>query len=338
MNAASFRFRRLLPVALAGGLLILGSAPQAHAEPSEGDMAQARELLREGLDLRDKGDLKTALDKLKAAHALAHTPITGFELGKAYLVAGKLVEAREAFLSIKRIPVRIEETDRSRSARSEADTLAEQLRGRIPTLHVRITGVAPDSVAVTVDGASIPTEALEAPRYVNAGMHTVAARSTTGASTETQVELKEGETRDVELKIVLTGGTAPEPAATTGGPPPMATHSLDSRPAETAPRSHVLEWSLIGAGAAVGIAGGVLLGVEAGQAKDAVDRSDRSGYDSAKTLWTVGLVGAIAGGAAVVGGGIVFLLPSDRGAAATSGHASLQVRGGLGRIELAGTF
>ncbi|MCL2449536.1 MAG: hypothetical protein FWD17_11360 [Polyangiaceae bacterium] len=262
-------------------------------------------------------------------------------MGKAYLAIGKLVEAREVFLSVRRIPLAVEETDRSKSARSESDALAEQIRPRIPTIHLKITGVPVESVAVMLDGAMIPTEALEAPRYVDAGSHTVSARSTTGAFTEARVDLREGESRDVELRLVITSGTGEPPAAPSGaaGAPALAAHSLaTSAPDESPPRSRALEWSLLGAGAAVGVAGGVLMEVAAIQSKSAADRLDRRASDAAKPMWTAGLVGVFVGGLTVVSGGIIFAIPSRPSPSRAMTRPALWLCAGLDRVELGGAW
>ncbi|MEA2751661.1 MAG: hypothetical protein QOI41_5804, partial [Myxococcales bacterium] len=67
------------------------SAPAAgtvHVEPSAGDLATARSALKEGLALREKGDLLGALGRLTTAHDLVPTPVTAFELGKTHLLMG----------------------------------------------------------------------------------------------------------------------------------------------------------------------------------------------------------------------------------------------------------
>jgi hypothetical protein len=300
-------------------------------------MAQARELLREGLDQRDKGDAVGALDKLKAAHALAHTPITGLELGQTYLKLAELVEAREVFISSAHMPMRNGETSRSASARSQSETLAEQLRSRIPSVSIKVTGVSPDSVALTIDGAVVPTEALEAPRFVNPGSHAIAARSTAGGAAETRVDLKEGESRDVELRIVLTGGTPSEASTATASAPTAATRPLEGQPETSRPRSHVLDWSLMGAGAAIAIAGGVVMGVEASQGSDAVNHQDRAAYDSARNVWIGGLVGTLVGGVVFVSGGVLFASTAEA-KPATAGTNSVWFGMGINSMTLGGTW
>ena len=305
---------------VAVGMTTVAFATIALAQPSAGDIAQAREFLNQGLDLRSHGDANGALEKLKAAHALAHTPITGLELGKTYVAVGKLVEARETFLSIGRIPTQAEETVRSKSARSESERLAEQLRSRIPSLTVRITGVAAESVAVTIDDANVPTEALAAPRFVDPGSHEVFARSTSGGTAETRVDLAEGEARDVELKITFTGGQPSAPTPPTAPQPSPVAPAPSELPAgkPSEPRPRLLEWSLIGGGAGVGLAGVILMVVEAAKASDANQNHDAARYDSALSAWKVGFVGSLVGAAAVACGGIVFAASGS----SAGGHAS----------------
>jgi hypothetical protein len=323
---------------LAMGLMATFPARVAHGqETSAVDIAQARELLNRGLASRSKGDARGAVSDLRAANALAHTPVTGLELGRTYMDLGMLVEARETFLSIARLPVRPQETAHSKAARSEGASLADQLRDRIPSLVVKITGVSIDSVAVTIDGAAVPGEALAAPRLVDPGSHTVSARSTTGGTAETTVELKEGESRDVELKIAFTGGTpsVPEPASVA----PRPTELPAVPPPEPARRNRLapLGWSLVGGGAAVGVAGAVVMGLEIGRAKDAVTGGDKSSYDSAKTLWTVGLAGAIVGAAGVAAGVVVLVAPRPS-ESAQNGAPTLWMSAGPGNLRLGGAW
>src|SRR5438874_1930474 len=76
---------------------------QPAAQPSAADLESARELYKEAKALRDKGDLRGALEKFKQAHAYGQTPVTGLELGRTHMQLGELVEAREVFLSVARM-------------------------------------------------------------------------------------------------------------------------------------------------------------------------------------------------------------------------------------------
>jgi hypothetical protein len=306
---------------------------------SAGDLAQARELLSQGRALREHRDFPGAIEKLRAADALAHTPITAFELGRTYLVAGKLVEARETFLSVSRIAVGPEETERSNSARAESDKLAADLPARIPSLNIRVTGVPLDTVAITIDGAAVPTEVLAAPRLVNPGSHILVATSTTGGRTETAVDIKEGETREVELKLTFTGGVPPSTTAETT-PSTAPSTSVSASPADGEPRrrrSNALEWSLLGGGVAIAAAGTVTMAVGASQSSNAAQNYDRSSYDSAKTIWTTGLIGVVVGGAALAGGAVLFALPTGNDGTRGS-RSSLWIGASAGDVRVGGSW
>jgi hypothetical protein len=239
---------------------------------------------------------------------------------------------------VARIPTQTPETVRTKDARSESAKLADELHSRIPSLSVKITGVAVDSVAVTIDDAPVPTEALAAPRLLDPGSHDVVARSTSGGVAEAKVDLLEGESREVELKIVFTpaapaAGALPGPTRTAIVDPAGA-FSAGPPPAPVA-RSHALEWALLGAGAGVAAASVVLMVVEAGKTSDASASHDRSAYDDAKTGWTVGLAGLLVGGAAVAVGGVVLVSTSSN---ARDARASAWLRVGPGDVRIGGTW
>jgi hypothetical protein len=269
---------RLFPLVAA---ILLGLPHAAAAqEPSVGDVAQARELFNEGQDLRDRGDNLAALERFKAAHALFATPVTGVELGRIYTRLGRLVEAQEAFLAVARIPVRTEETARSTAARRDAEQLAKELRARIPSLTIKVTGVPVDTLAVTIDGAAIPTQALDAPRLVDPGPHQVSARSTKGGAADTHIDVKEGEAKTVELTITFKGAPSdanpgPSAAISAAPPAPLAPES----PRSSGGMSTLRLWGIV-----TGSVGGVGVGVGAvfaALAQSATD-SQRSACPSSK--------------------------------------------------------
>jgi hypothetical protein len=94
---------------------------------------------------------------------------------------------------------------------------------------------------------------------------------------------------------------------------------------------------LIGAGAAVGVGGGVLMAIEAGRASTARNDGNQSSYSSTKTPWTIGLIGAIAGGAAAVVG-VVLLVTSHDGVRASQLTVSPWVGAGVGGVQWGGTW
>ena len=177
------------------------AAPSYAAGPSAADLESARALYKEGRELKAAGKIKEAIEKLKAAHALGRTPVTGIELARTQLDAGHLVEAREVALDVGRIPVAADETDKSAQARRDASELAERLKPRIPTLITKIVTVTKSSaeLLVSIDGAPVPAAAIGEARKVNPGTHEVRAHYEGGDEVRAIVVILEGETKSVEL-------------------------------------------------------------------------------------------------------------------------------------------
>jgi len=208
-------------LALALSLVFLAeaaSSSRAHAapavaEPSAGDLATARNALKEGLALREKGDLVAALGRFTTAFDLVQTPVTGFELGKTHLLMGHVLQAHELFQKIGRIPPALEESQRSATAREEATRLAADLEPRIPSLRIHLK-LPPDATAsVRIDDDPIATTGAVTPRAVEPGKHVIVARAGDGPEERVTIEIAEGETKDVELAPQWVAPKAPPPAA-----------------------------------------------------------------------------------------------------------------------------
>ncbi len=251
---------RLVSVAVA--CAVLASAPAWAQSPSGQPTAQeletARTLYKEGKELRAVGDLNGALEKLRAAHALGNTPVTGIELARTYVMVGKLVEAREVALQVARLGVASDETVKSAEARVEAAKLAEELRPRIPTLSVRIQGMVPNEVPhLVVDGVAVPDAALGEPLAVDPGKHEVVLHVGEGAAArEAKAEAETVEGKPAEVTIQAPPGPQPPP------PAPELERDLSYRTPALAQAAFTVTvlgavWSLIAGGVAGGFAAGL---------------------------------------------------------------------------------
>jgi hypothetical protein len=169
------------------------------------------------MDRRASGDLRGAIEKLEAAHALGRTPVTGMDLARTYAMVGQIVEARETALSVARMPVADDETERSRKARAEAEALAEELRPRIPTLLVHIEGlVQGEPFRLLIDDVAVPPAAVGQPQKVDPGRHEMVLRAGEGAAARQvrgAAQVKEGESIEATLAL-----PAPPPAGPAGPP------------------------------------------------------------------------------------------------------------------------
>jgi hypothetical protein len=227
-----------------------GAAQAQPHTPTAGELETARLLHKEGMDRRAKGDLRGAIEKLEAAHALGRTPVTGIDLARTYEMVGQIVEARETALSIARLPVADDEGEKSRKARTEAEALAEELRPRIPTLLVHVAGlVQGEAFRLLVDDVAVPAAAVGELQKVDPGRHEMVLRAGEGAAAREAhgaAEVKEGESIEVTLTL-----PAPRPAGPAGPP-------VRKREAETPPPASGGMPVLARIGLGTAIAGGLV--------------------------------------------------------------------------------
>lgn len=216
---------RTLPVLLA---LVVASAT-LHAEPSAADLESARALFRDANALRDAGQHQAALEKYRAANALGRTPITGYELGRAYVNVGQLIEARDVLLSVDRLPVKPGESAKAGESRRLAAELAAELGGRIPSVTIALSGAPPGAeVVLLVDGAVIPPEAHGLPRRLNPGNHKVEATVAGVPQKAVTFALAERQEQRVTIAVESTTPAGVAPAAL---PPPVAAPPTSAPPA-----------------------------------------------------------------------------------------------------------
>jgi tetratricopeptide (TPR) repeat protein len=194
VRSSSAPRRAVLALALA-----LASAHARAQSPSTADLATARTAFNEGMDLREQGDVAGAIPKLEAAYAYAKTPITGLELGRTYMTAGRLVDAYETLRAAVRLPVNFEETERTAAARREAPLLIAQLEPRIPSLKIAVKLQPGQRASVRVDDKPVPEAGLASARRLDPGRHTVTARAGDGPPLSREVTLAEGEKKEIEL-------------------------------------------------------------------------------------------------------------------------------------------
>jgi hypothetical protein len=287
----------------AAGLL---GAPSAHADPSASDRETARSMMTEGRELRDKGDMKAALQRFKTADSLMHVPTTGLEVAKAQVALGLLLEARDTIAAIRKYPQGPNDPAPFTEARAKADDLDTAVEGKIPSITITVGGTADgETPAVSIDGSSVPAAAAGLPRKVNPGHHTVAARGSSGEASQ-DIDVGEGEKKQVQL--VLSAGGAGAPPA-----PGNEENGAPKEPSTPENRSHsptMLTYVSGGAGAAgliVGAITGILSLSTTSKVKGECPHQSctttqaQSDLSSAQTTATISDIGFIVG---IVGAGV----------------------------------
>lgn len=207
-------------------------------------------------------------------------------------------------------------------------------------------------VTVTRDKTDLSSQAWGEPIPVDPGAHEIHAEAPGHEPWATTVVVSTaGQTVTVEVPALAASPATPagplvhdsqEPASAA----PEAA-SLETPPAR--PRAHVVDWALVGGGAAVGVAGGVLWGLGASHARTASDadtstvsknQAAQSDYRSARTLYYIGIGGVAVGAATATVGAL--LLVGGRGASRKPAMGTIQaspwVVPGSGGLQLKGSF
>jgi hypothetical protein len=338
---------------------------------SAADMQTARQLLREGEDLKTQRDYPGALDKFRAAHALVPSPVTTRLLAFAYLDLGQLVEARETALVGLQMPKEASETGASAAARTEMQKLVADLALRIPSVNLKLSGARAELATVKLDGVEVPGAALDQPRRVNPGKHVVVVAVGAEPPTTVELELTERENRELTVPVPdapeaaapvpvpITPAPSPAPVA---APPPLSpppvvlgpsasTTTEPGAPATSASGASTVTYLGLGTLAVGTVAGLVFGGLALSGASDlkstcdgaACPRSQQSKLDAVKSEGTIANVSfAIAGVGGVLA--VVGLLTSANASSANAANASSAllkthwVSVGLGASGLEGSF
>jgi hypothetical protein len=331
--------RRAARALLVSAFVLVAAQAQAQ-QPSATDRETARSAMDEGDRRFEQKDYAGALSSYQAAHAIMGVPTTGYEVAKAQVALGLLVDGRDTALAVVRIPVKPGEPAVFAKARADAATLAEALVDRIPSILVHVSGLAPGiDAGVKIDDAELSAAARAAPRKVNPGVHTVTVHAPGYAEDRRQVDV--AERADVVVDVALRAEEpAPSPALAPAAPPAEAPPA--SRPAP------VLAYTALaigGVGLGVGAVTGVMSLSQASDAKshcngNACPSSQQSAIDTSRNYAWVSDVGFGLGIAGAAVGTWLLLTRPDGSAAARTGismvAASPAVGGGV--VGVTGSF
>jgi tetratricopeptide (TPR) repeat protein len=300
-------------------------AQPAHAQAE--DQAAARALFAEGRQLMKKGEYAAACRKLEAARALYTSAGTLLNLADCYEHLGRIASAWTEFGEAATVA--------DRSNRPQDGTEARRRQGALEPSLGHLTVQVADAVPGLVlkrDGVTLTEAAWGSALPVDAGKHTVTAEAPGYEPWSTSVTAAD-RTGSTTVQIPLLRAVAVALPLKQPVTPP-AQSSADAAPRSV---SHALAWTLTGVGAGLAAGGGMLMIIESLRAQDARDAHDNQKYDATRTPWTIGLVGAIAGAAAVVTG-LVLLATAPHDGEPPAASLSAWIQPGTGGVRLFGSW
>ncbi len=285
----------------------------ALAQPTEAELAAARDLFLQVRKLEDQGQWAEASQRLDAIAKVRMTPQVRFHIALCDEHLGRLVSALNGFQQAR--------VEAGPAGAAEVAEESEQhiaaLQPRIPSLRIALPADTP-SPSVQVDGQPVVTALLAVPLPLDPGQHAVVVEAPGRSTFARDVALSEGQS--LTLEVVLPKAEPPPAAAppvpesprNKPAPTPMPARQPPEPPSSSAPG-----WIVMGAGGALLVGAGVAALVRSSAISD-IDKSCPSHIDCdpslentrsrAQTSGTIAAVLGATGVATVAAGGVLLYL------------------------------
>lgn len=343
----------LRPVTLLTSLLVLAvAAPSFAAEAAAEDIAAARSLGIQGIELADAGNCNEAIDKLERAEALYHAPTILGRLGECQVQVGQIVRGTENLNRVVREQLAPNAPNAFKAAQERAKKVLDGALPRIAYLTVKVEPKTANA-SVSVDRAAVPSALLGAERPTDPGSHEVVATATGYTESRQSVTLAEGAHQEVTLTLVpdpnaqstpLNTNTTTMPAEGAGSI--ALTPSAPPPPAKVASRDNSLAVFALGIGGA-GLVAGTVTGILAISKKNDLEcpskqcpPSQHDDLDSANTMAMISNVGFGVGIVGVALGTVLLVTGGKKEAPPPAATTGLRARPFVGdnSVGVAGTF
>jgi hypothetical protein len=211
---------RWLRAAIVLAVMLLAAGVRADG-PAPGKEV-ARKLFEEGIELEKKSDFPGALAKYQEAEQITVTAGLHFHVAFCLEMTSKLAGALDAYESALKLARDQSKPEVEKAVRARL----EPLRGRVPTLGVRLVTQA-DGAVVEVDGVSLAPVLLGGRAFrVDPGDHTVTAHASGYAPFTKTAQAAPGAAVNVDVVLEADApaararaGAGPGAAPTTAGPP-----------------------------------------------------------------------------------------------------------------------
>jgi hypothetical protein len=351
--------RRALPYAFVTSLALLSREAQAQ----ERDPAAAQALFDQARELRRQGKFAEACPKLQESNRLDPGIGTQFHLADCYEQSGRIASAWAQFLDVASQALASSQPDREKAATKRA----EKLEPRLPRLLLNVPEASKTpGLEIRRNGIFVGSAQWGVPVPVDPGDVELTASAPGKQTLRQTLHAEEGKTVSFNLPALAQGDEAAQPGA--AAPPPVApsstaetaaanpASSTTAVPGRDTARHHNnmgIVWSLTGAGV-VGLGVSATFAVmakgknsdsKAHCSADNVNICDATGVslrNDAIRSGNVATVAAIAGGAALVGAVVVWLVSgsSDEKRAKTAGRLTANADVGIdhGALLVQGSF
>jgi hypothetical protein len=278
----------------------------SYADEAAENIAAARTLGIQGVQLADAGKCSEAIEKLSRAEALHHAPTILSRLGECQVNMGDVVTGTENLNMVVREVLPANAPKVFHDAQERAQKVLTAAMPKIAQLVIRVTPASAQAT-VTVAGKPVPSALLGAERPTNPGAHQVMVTAEGYKPVQVTVTLAEGEHQEVTLQLEKDPNAASAlPASTAAVATPPAENSA---PQPAATKSKLPALIAFGVGGAGLIVGGVTGVLALNKASDCPNKlcNTQSDLDSAKTMATISTVGFGVGAAGIAVGTILLL-------------------------------
>lgn len=243
---------------LTTGLLSVALGMLANPTPvwadSASDIAAAKRLFSEAMVLEETGAWAQAADKLREAIAIKETPGLRYHLAHCEEQSGALVAAS---LDYARASELIREGAKAPDVQQLLSLANQRMAARVPKLTL-VVPAGVDDLSVALDGNPVEPAHFQQSAPIDPGRHRITASARGRRDFATEIEIRTGESRTVEVLLELER-TSPSVAAAdrapvtavTSAPAPVHTEKASFGAREI---TLVAEGALTLAGLGVGIA------------------------------------------------------------------------------------
>ena len=165
--------------------------------------ASARAAYAEGIQLQERGDCAKALPRFELAERLYDAPTHLLHIAQCHAATGRLVEAQETYATLSHLTLGPQAPAAFREALGTGRAELSRLKPRIPTLRLEASPPATSlkNLVVQINGTQLPADLVGVARPINPGTYRVTMTAGPGQSGTNEVEIKEGETKTLEVRL-----------------------------------------------------------------------------------------------------------------------------------------